>query len=252
MSWEFNLMKRFLVGITCAVCALAGGAQANADADAPDLTKIERQIRKEPAYTGKQPLYGLYVFGPKAATRVWAVLDKSDETNAIYDVLYFDRNANGDLTEPDERFTGPGRFKVGTFTDPVTGDVHKNLTISRNTEGSVFISVSWKGEELIRGGYAEEPGPYCVFGESPATAPILWPGAEGPLGFQRWQFNKEYGIGAENDARVFLGHAGVGRNTFCAVTQSFLPDSTPVLATLIYRDGEGKERRSQNELRERC
>ena len=51
---------------------------------------------------------------------------------------------------------------------------------------------------------------------------------------------------------VFLGHPGVGPNTFCAVTQEFLPPGVPVLATLIYKDGEGKERRCQSQLRERC
>jgi hypothetical protein len=41
--------------------------------------------------------YCLLVFGPNAKTRIWLVLDG--------DVLYVDRNGNGDLTEPDERFT---------------------------------------------------------------------------------------------------------------------------------------------------
>ena len=36
------------------------------------------------------------------------------------------------------------------------------------------------------------------------------------------------------------------------MTQEFLPPDIPVLVTLIYKDGAGKERRSQNELRERC
>jgi hypothetical protein len=102
------------------------------------------------------------------------------------------------------------------------------------------------------GGYAEEAGPYCRFGASPAEAPVLRPGADGPLAFQRWTFEKRFPIGGEGDARVFLGHPGVGANTFCAVTQEFRPPGVPVLATLIYKDGEGKERRSRNELRERC
>jgi hypothetical protein len=63
---------------------------------ATDLTKIDRTIAKEPAYQSK-PKYCLLVFGPAAKTRVWLVLDG--------DVLYVDRNGNGDLTEKDERFT---------------------------------------------------------------------------------------------------------------------------------------------------
>src|SRR5262249_30448580 len=54
-----------------------------------DLTKIDRTIAKEPVYQSK-PKYGLLVFGPHARTRVWLVLDG--------DVLYADRNGNGDLT----------------------------------------------------------------------------------------------------------------------------------------------------------
>jgi hypothetical protein len=63
---------------------------------AADETKIDRAIAKEPTYQSK-PKYCLLVFGPEALARVWLVLDG--------DVLYLDRNANADLTEPDERFT---------------------------------------------------------------------------------------------------------------------------------------------------
>ena len=38
---------------------------------AVDLAKIDRTIRKEPAYQSKSPQYCLLVFGPKAETRVW-------------------------------------------------------------------------------------------------------------------------------------------------------------------------------------
>jgi hypothetical protein len=59
-----------------------------------DLTKIDRAIAKEPKYT-TEPRYALLVFGPTAEKRVWLVLDG--------EVLYVDRNGNGDLTEVDER-----------------------------------------------------------------------------------------------------------------------------------------------------
>ena len=61
-----------------------------------DLAKIDRHIKKEPAYQGK-PKYGLLVFGPEAKTCVWLILDG--------DVLYADKNGNGDLTEKGERIT---------------------------------------------------------------------------------------------------------------------------------------------------
>src|ERR671925_259 len=70
---------------------------------APDLTKIDRSIRKEPAYSAK-PKYCLLVFGPGAKTWVWLVLDG--------ETLYVDRNGNGDLTEANERVQGPKKIEV--------------------------------------------------------------------------------------------------------------------------------------------
>ncbi|MHC4848464.1 MAG: hypothetical protein ACYTEG_08420, partial [Planctomycetota bacterium] len=60
-----------------------------------DFDKIERRIERLPKLN--KPLYGLFLFGEK---KVWAVLDKSAET---YDLLYIDRNADGDLTAKNER-----------------------------------------------------------------------------------------------------------------------------------------------------
>src|SRR5712691_4125047 len=115
-------MKRSLATVAAVVLWSVGVTVAG---DAPDLTQIDRRIAKEPKYVSKQPLYGLYVFGPERKTRVWAVLDKSTEEQEEYDVLYFDRNSNGDLTEPNERITaeaadrfGEGKtFKIGSFED---------------------------------------------------------------------------------------------------------------------------------------
>ena len=86
----------FSLGV-CLAAMMPVGATAR-DAVLPDLSKVDRRIKKEPAYTAEQPLYALYVFGPQADTRVWAVLDKSRPDAPHYDVLYFDRNADGDLT----------------------------------------------------------------------------------------------------------------------------------------------------------
>jgi hypothetical protein len=66
---------------------------------AADLAKIDRAIAKQPAYQTKAPRYCLLAFGPDAKTRVWIVLDG--------DVIYVDRNGNGDLTDPGERVPMP-------------------------------------------------------------------------------------------------------------------------------------------------
>jgi hypothetical protein len=79
-------------------------------ASAADLKKIPRSIGKEPAYTNK-PRYALAVFGADAKFRVWLVLDG--------DVLYVDKNGNGDLTEAGEKHVGKKdrsgeiHFKIG-------------------------------------------------------------------------------------------------------------------------------------------
>jgi hypothetical protein len=96
-------------------------------AAAADLAALDRTIRKEPAYAGK-PRYCLLVFGPEARDRVWLVHDG--------DVLYVDRNGNGDLTDPGEKVAAATDampkedgylFEVGDVT--VGGRVHKGLSV---------------------------------------------------------------------------------------------------------------------------
>ena len=80
------------------VMALAVAATAHAR----ELSQIDRTIGREPQYQ-HPPKYCLLVFGPAATTRVWLVADGN--------LLYVDRNANDDLTDPEDRFvsssTGP-------------------------------------------------------------------------------------------------------------------------------------------------
>ena len=72
---------------------------------AADLDKIDRTIGKEPAYESQtKPKYCLVVFGPEAKTRVWLVLHG--------DVLYADRNGDGDLTGEDERILKKRVYEV--------------------------------------------------------------------------------------------------------------------------------------------
>jgi hypothetical protein len=226
--------------------------------EVPDLSKIDRQIAKEPTYKSNEPLYGLYVFGPEAKTRVWAVLDKSRPDAADYDVLYFDRNADGNLTAPDERIVGKVSeggviFNIGSFTDPLSKQKHTEMSITRHSgeHARVMLRMKWCDKVVVQGGYAPVSGPYTQFATTPAKAPVLWPGADGPLSFQFW-LPESLAIGQSGDVRVFLGHQGHGRNTFCAVPDTFLPKKVPVLATLLYKDKDGKERRARSELRERC
>jgi hypothetical protein len=88
---EAGLMKT----VAGAVLAVSASFLFTSAAGAADLAKIDRSIGKEPAYRTKSPRYCLLVFGPEAKARAWLVLDG--------DVLYFDGNANGDLTDKGER-----------------------------------------------------------------------------------------------------------------------------------------------------
>src|SRR5262249_44097505 len=78
--------------------ALAAALALSAGAAAADLAKVDRTIRKEPAYKGK-PRYCLLVFGREAKHRVWLALDG--------DTLYVDRDCDGDLTGEGERVKLP-------------------------------------------------------------------------------------------------------------------------------------------------
>jgi hypothetical protein len=245
----------------CLGLLLLTGGHTNA-ADSPDLSQIERRIAKEPVYKAKQPLYALYVFGPEAKTRVWAILDKSKPDAPNYDTLYFDRNADGDLTAPDERIAGkvnegPMIFDIGSFTDPLTKQKHTEMSITLygGSAGvllhTVLLQMKWCDKERIWGGFEPDDRSNTQFATTPAKAPVLWPAADGPISFQFYQ-PKPLRVGNAEDVHVILGHQGHGRGTFCAVFYPFLPKEVPVLATLLYADNEGKERRVQSELRERC
>jgi hypothetical protein len=87
--WEALMCAGALFSTSAALGLLA------APAGSVDLAKIDRSIHKEPVYQSKDPQYCLLAFGPEAKIQVWLVLDG--------DVLYVDRNGNGDLTEPGER-----------------------------------------------------------------------------------------------------------------------------------------------------
>ena len=103
----------------------------SATVTAADLTKIGRTIAKEPAYKSK-PKYCLLVFGPEAKTRIWLVLDS--------DVLYVDRNGNGDLTEKGESQAKDksGVWSIGDVIEVDGKTKHTNLRV-RDSRGSFFI-----------------------------------------------------------------------------------------------------------------
>jgi hypothetical protein len=170
-------------------------------ASAADLTKVDRTIRKEPAYQSK-PKYGLLVFGPEAKFRIWAVLDG--------DVLYVDKNGNGDLTEASERVPGervPDEpdlrvFPVGSLKETTGGPGRQSLVIT------AFGTDGWITYARFEGKYRQEAGRHAHlhFAESLKVAPVIH--FDGPLtlAFEHTPHFQQ----AEEELRVILGTPGLG------------------------------------------
>ena len=92
--------------------------------------------------------------------QVWLVLDQSKPKGELYDILYVDLNANGDLTEPMERVVGEVqgndvRFSLPDLKDPATGAVHSRFSarVSGASAATVMLSLMWRGRFKMGGGY---------------------------------------------------------------------------------------------------
>lgn len=225
-------------------------------ASATPLEKINRKIAAEPKYQSSAPLYGLYVLDDAHKTRVWAVLDKTSPDKKVYDVLYFDRNANGKLTDEGERIENEqGSFELGDFVDPNSNDRHTIVKLARNNKGSVMFGLNWKGKHRVGGGYPKVDGPYTMFGKTAAEAPIVKVVGEGAFAVQTWSAPKSLKIGNSdyhNDIKFFVGHAGVGASSFSSVMHPFLPKNVALEATLIYESTAGKKTELKTKLTSRC
>jgi hypothetical protein len=190
-------------------CLTLGGLILfSAPAAAVDLAKIDRKIAKEPAYRSRNPTYCLLVFGMKAETRVWLVRDG--------DLLYVDRNGNGDLTEKGKRITakkdedGDGRkWGVGQIIDPKTKARYDDLGIYLSKDYS-YILVSgnaWGFKEVC------SRATFVSFAKRPKDAPVIH--FFGPLAL-RLSVSK----GGARDLVARVGTPGLGKGTFADATWS--------------------------------
>lgn len=228
-----------------------------APADPSGLAKVDRSIGKEPKYTGGKPLYGLFVFGPARKARIWAVLDKTSPDAPAYNVLYFDRNANGNLTEPDERIAakavgaGINQFTVGAFRDPASGATHADLSFTMYPDGLLGFMVKWEKKLFLSGGHDTRPTPGSQFSPTRQAAPVFWPGLEKPLRFGVIK-GRDLTIGEGNAVYFVFGRPGLGRHTFTAIQFDLIPRGTRIPATLEYTDTAGKAKQLSVEVRRRC
>jgi WD40 repeat protein len=208
---------------------------------AADLSKIERTIGKEPAYKGK-PKYCLLVFGPEAKTRVWLVQDG--------DTLYVDRNANGDLTEKDERVAFEPiskerrSFKVGDIHD---GALTHKLTVMQFRLEPKLIGKAKEFERVERqrpepwvwrvSVGAERPADdrrplprqigyqadgdglgFLLFADRPAEAPIIHINGPWTLGLHVMQ---RLMVGSRSKLQIGIGTQGLGPGTFAFYFPNF-------------------------------
>jgi hypothetical protein len=217
MNSKAILVTAILLFVACA----SGRAQPQRDAKTPDLTKIDRKIGKEPAYK-KSPEYCLVVFGSEAKLRVWVVVDG--------DIVYVDRNGNGDLTEKGKSLklesTDRGKYsppcEVGDILDPHTKLTHKEMKVGLWGEDSYRISVdaAFESKKIPRlYGFAN-----VTFARKPADAPVVHFG--GPL-------RMGLSIATIDDRPAFLcaliGTPGAGKGSFVDYSHSVFSEIDPKL-----------------------
>jgi hypothetical protein len=269
----------------CLVGFLAPPAAAS-----PDLTKIDRTLRKEPAYRTKSPKYCLLVFGLEAKTRVWLVLDG--------DLLYVDRNGDGDLTGAGERVEVPefkpgdgpfheGEREVGLGSVKDGELTHTGLTFSqtryRKTLGKLDANQKGKATEWqayldrvrrnVPDGVADmvtvklagaddkapilwfvwiDDGGHLSFANSKETAPVIHFG--GPL---TMLVNPSAKIRPDPEPddhfTVHIGSAGVGRGSFAYSSYDRVLEGVFPVVEVEYPAVAGTELiRERYELKERC
>jgi hypothetical protein len=231
---------------------------------AADLAKIDRTIAREPAYKAP-PRYCLLVFGPEARVRVWLVLDG--------DVLYVDRNANGDLTEADERQTAkstPGNadpdypfaeireFPVIDAVPAAGTTKYTRLQVTHTTIKKDYKPGDRDGREL-KARFEKDPTltragatvrindkvrvqAISEWASRPAEAPVCH--IDGPLTMAPLQ-PQELGRGADpTDVRFCLGSRGIGArpdDAFAILDYNEVPEEAKPVAEFRFPHKDAKQ-----------
>jgi hypothetical protein len=215
--------------IKCTFALLVAGT-LTLSAQGADLTKIDRTIAKEPAYHSK-PKYCLLVFGPEAKTRVWLVRDG--------DILYVDRNGNGDLTEEGERVVSKGGqvpvFQAGDITEAGGRVKHSELVVQFHDEEKwTLLTIAIKG----KGRQAASLGERSLrFGASPQDAPVVH--FDGPLTVRLLERMK---VGEGEVFIAEIGTPGLGAGTFATIDPQYpgvIPKGIFPVAQVTYPSKNG-------------
>jgi hypothetical protein len=221
-------------------------AIGSAPASATDLTKIDRTIAKEPAYKSK-PQYCLLVFGLQARFRVWLVRDG--------DVLYVDRNGNGDLTEAGEQVKRHAHptifFRAGDITQADEKLTHRDLSVMfEETWGAVKVTPAGLREQQtprFASGYWDTDDP-LRFADKPHRAPIIH--FAGPLTMRLENLSVLERGNKPSELRVRIGTPGLGKGTFAHFGPSYLTTwmKKKVLATIEFPAKKGGPKQIAMEL----
>jgi hypothetical protein len=222
---------------------------------AADLAKLDRTIRKEPAYRGK-PRYCLLAFGTRAAARVWLVLDG--------DTLYVDRDGDGDLTGAGEKvrlaksypiekslYSAQRQFLAGdlkaggrdyTTLDvthcvynpkfvPTADDDKQAKELLDRHPGATVVIVSVKVDGRVRQVAAPS------FGKSPKDAPVIHFGGALTMGLHpKWFYGwPVFGRGqAGSKLTVVAGTPGVGEGSFALLSYDDVPKDAHPVAEIVF------------------
>src|SRR5262249_36563246 len=155
-------------------------------------------------YQTKTPRYCMLVFGPEARTRVWLVVDG--------DVLYVDRNGNGDLTEPADRIAarrkGGKFFELEEIVEADGKTRHTGLTVNQG-EFSTFVSVMVEGKRRQVASY--DSGGNLDFGLRAQDAPVIH--FNGPLTLGRHDSKVLTRGDNPSDLVLVVGTPGLGKGT---------------------------------------
>ncbi len=209
------------------------------DAHATDLGKIDRTIKKEPGYKGK-PSYCLLVFGPEAKQRVWLVRDG--------DILYVDRNGNGDLTDEGERIQGKRgmvtrsealRQLTEFFVEGITGARGEKLGFvydyyqDRTLGDFLFLYEDFQiGPIQLMGKRVQGVTGEFNFSEKREECPVYH--FQGPLTFLR--VGDEKFVRGEETEELFvrIGTPGFGKESFAKIETDCVPKDVHPKAEIVF------------------
>ncbi len=262
-TWLFALTAAFFLG--------------SSHGQAADLAKIERKIAKEPIYKGK-PKYCLLVFGPEAKTRIWLVQDEN--------LLYLDRNGNGDLTEEGERVELKNQqanfrvFEAGDIKDgPLT---HAGLSIMQLQVSAESVGNPKEFERIKKNNpqlwtwwvrvTAERPPDYkkslpqkikyvangdglgyLLFADRAEDAPLVQ--FNGPWSLALQDVKQRLTAGHESMLQIGVGTQGIGPGTFSFVEYpNTIPNTVYPVADIKFppKNSSDKPIQKKYTLKQRC